>query len=91
MAMTTLWLKVDEGCLVQALRDAEEQLAVGEGEVALDFSSVKRIDAAALRALEELVGQADGKGVKVELRGVSVRVYKVLKLMKLASRFSFVN
>ena len=32
---------------------------------------------------------ADEKGVKVVLRGVNVDVYKVLKLVKLASRFSF--
>jgi hypothetical protein len=29
--------------------------------------------------------------VKVVLRGVNVGVYKVLKLVKLASRFSFVS
>ena len=34
---------------------------------------------------------ADEKSVKVVLRGVSVDVYKVLKLVKLAHRFSLVN
>ena len=34
---------------------------------------------------------ADDKGVKVVLRGVNVGVYKVLKLVKLTSRFSFVS
>jgi len=41
--------------------------------------------------MEELACIADDKGVKVELRGVNVAVYRVLKLVKLASRFSFVN
>ena len=41
--------------------------------------------------MEEFAGIADEKGVKVALRGVNVHVYKVLKLVKLASRFSFVN
>ena len=57
----------------------------------LDFSSVGRIDATGLRAMEEFAGIASDKGVKVALRGVNVSVYKVLKLVKLASRFSFVN
>ena len=34
---------------------------------------------------------ADAKTVKVVLRGVNVDVYKVLKLVKLTPRFSFVN
>jgi anti-anti-sigma regulatory factor len=55
----------------------------------LDFSSVSRIDPSALRALEELAGIADEKAVTLELRGVSVDVYKVLKLAKLAPRFRF--
>ena len=41
--------------------------------------------------MEEFAGIADNKGVKVVLRGVNVDVYRVFKLVKLASRFSFVN
>jgi anti-anti-sigma regulatory factor len=58
-------------------------------EVVLDFSSVRRVDPSALRALEELARVADEKAVTLELRGVSVNVYKVLKLAKLAPRFLF--
>jgi ABC-type transporter Mla MlaB component len=50
-----------------------------------------RIDAIALSAMAEFADIADSKGVKVVLRGVNVGVYKVLKLVKLASRFSFVS
>ena len=62
-----------------------------EGDVVLDFSSVRRIDPSALRAMEELAGIADDKAVKVVLRGVNVDIYKVLKLVKLTSRFSFLT
>jgi anti-anti-sigma regulatory factor len=58
--------------------------------VVLDFSSVRRIDANALQAMEEFVHKADEKAVKVVVRSVNVDVYKVFKLVKLASSFSFV-
>jgi anti-anti-sigma regulatory factor len=91
MAMTTVWLKIDEERTVQALLEAVGRLGSIEGEVTLDFTSVRRVDPSALRVMEEFVGIADDKGVKVVLCGVSVGVYKVLKLVKLASRFSFAN
>jgi anti-anti-sigma regulatory factor len=91
MAMMAVWLKIDEQRVVQALQEAAQNLDGVEDEVVLDFSSVRRIDPSALRGMEEFAGIADDKGVKVALRGVNVDVYKVLKLVKLASRFSFVN
>jgi anti-anti-sigma regulatory factor len=91
MAMIAVWLKVDEKRVAQALQEAEEKLDSVAGEMALDLSSVRRIDPNALRAMEEFADIADIKGVKVVLRGVDVGVYKVLKLVNLASRFSFVS
>jgi anti-anti-sigma regulatory factor len=91
MAMIAVWLKIDEERVVQALQEAGEKLDGVEGEVVLDFSSVRRIDASAVRAMEGFADTADDKAVKVALRGVNVGVYKVLKLVKLASRFSFVS
>jgi len=91
MAMIAVWLKIDEEHVVQALQEAGEKLDSVEGEVALDFSSVRRIDPRALRAMEELASLADHNGVKVVLRGINVSVYKVLKLVRLTSRFSFVS
>ena len=91
MAMIAVWLKIDEESVVQALHEASEKLDDVEGEVALDFSSVHRIDAIALSAMAEFADIADSKGVKVVLRGVNVGVYKVLKLVKLASRFAFAS
>ncbi len=89
--MIAVWLKVDEERFAQALQEAGETLDSAGGEVLLDFSSVRRIVPNALRVMEEFVGIADNKGVKVVLRGVNVDVYRVFKLVKLASRFSFVN
>jgi anti-anti-sigma regulatory factor len=91
MAMISEWLKIDEARVVQGLQEAGEKLDSVEGEMALDFSSVRRLDASALKAMEEFAGIADDKNVRVVLRGVHVGVYKVLKLVKLTSRFSFVN
>ena len=91
MATTAVWLKIDEQHLVHSLQEAGEKLDNVEGEVVWDFSSVPKIDASGLMALEDCARKADDKGVKVTLRGVNVNVYKVLKLVKLASRFSFVN
>jgi len=91
MEMIAVWLKIDDEHVVDALQEAREKLDSVDGEVALDFSSVRRVDPSALRALEEFARLADKKGIKVVLRGVKVDVYKVLKLMKFGSRFSFVN
>ena len=89
--MIPVFLNVDETRMVPALREAGEKLDGAEGEAVLDFSSVRRIDSSALRAMEELARIAEEKTVKVTLRGVNVDVYKVLKLVKLTRRFSFVN
>lgn len=91
MATKAAWLKVDGGRVAQALEEAEAGLDRAEGEVALDFSNVRRIDAAALRAMESFAAIADDKGVAVVLRGVDIAIYKVLKLVNLGSRFSFAS
>jgi anti-anti-sigma regulatory factor len=91
MAMIAEWLKIDEERVVQGLQEVREKLDSVEGEVALDFFSVRRLDASALKAMEELAGIADDKSVKVVLRAVHVGVYRVLKLVKLTSRFSFAS
>jgi anti-anti-sigma regulatory factor len=91
MAMNAVFLNIDEARAVTALREAGEKLDGSEGEAVLDMSSMRRIDAGAVRAFEELARVADEKSVKIVLRDVNVDVYKVLKLMKLTGRFSFVN
>lgn len=91
MEMIAVWLKIDGENVAETLQEACEKLDSADGEVVLDFSSVRRIDPSALTAMEKLAGAADDKDVKVVLRGVNVEVYKVLKLMKVTSRFSFLN
>lgn len=86
---TNTALKVDEVGLAGVLQQASEKLDGAEGELVLDFSSVRRIDPAALNAMQKLAGKAGDSAVKIVLRGVNVDIYKVLKLVKLAQRFSF--
>ncbi len=71
------------------LQNALAKLETAEGEIVLDFSSVRRVDPGALRVMEKLAGAAGAKAINVVLRGVNVEVYKALKLVKLAPRFSF--
>lgn len=89
MATIAGCVKIDEERMVDALQETGKRLDRANSKVLLDFSSVRRIDPSALRALEGLAGCADEKEVTLELRGVSVDVYKVLKLAKLAPRFLF--
>jgi len=91
MPMIAEWLKIDGERVVPALQEAREKLDSAEGEVVLDFSAVRRIDPGAIREMEALARIADRKAVKVMLRGVNVDIYKVLKLVKLTPRFSFLN
>ncbi|HVM93447.1 MAG TPA: STAS domain-containing protein [Terriglobales bacterium] len=86
-----MWIKIDEKISPTVLREAEEKLLAGDSEVTLDFSSVSRVDAPTLRELAELARIADAKAGRVNLRGVNVDVYKVLKLVKLTQKFSFAN
>ena len=90
MATIAAWLKVDEAHLVHDLQELGERLDAADGEVVLDWSSVQRIDPGAVKALQALADTAADKNINLSLRGVNVEIYKVLKLVKLAKRFSFV-
>ncbi|HZU43449.1 MAG TPA: STAS domain-containing protein [Terriglobales bacterium] len=88
--MIAVWMKIESDRIADSLREAREKLDTADGEVVLDFSSVRRIDAPAIKALQEFAAAAEEKSVKVALRAVNADVYKVLKLVRLAARFSFV-
>jgi anti-anti-sigma regulatory factor len=90
MASNTNWLERDAsaGPLIQG---ALERLDCAQHELLLDFSAVRRIDPAALLGMQQLAAKAQDKSVKVTLRGVNVEVYKVLKLVALATQFSFLT
>jgi anti-anti-sigma regulatory factor len=84
-------LIVDSGQPLQTLQEAQEKVASSKTDLMLDFSAVKRVDPATLQALEGLAILAGDHHVNVALCGVDVAVYKVLKLAKLASQFSFAS
>jgi anti-anti-sigma regulatory factor len=92
MTENRIGIKIDPEHAAHTLQqEAMEQLAGAANEVLLDFAAVQRIDASAIRALEELAGLADERSVRVVLRAVNMDIYKVLKLMNLAARFHFVS
>lgn len=91
MATTAAVWKIEEDRVVPALTDAAANLEKAQGETVLDFSCIRRIDTQSVHALSALAQAAEEKAIKVTIRGASVGVYKVLKLVKLARRFSFAN
>ena len=91
MAKDAVCLKIDEDRVAHLVEEAVRKLDAEGGEVILDFSSVRRIDPSALKALEGLANLMNGNASTVALSGVNVEVYKVLKLTQLASRFSFLS
>ncbi len=73
---------------LESLERVQDELAP---EVVLDFSTVRRIDPAALLAIEQLAAKAEERSVKIVLRGVNVEVYKVLKVTAISAKLSFLN
>lgn len=88
---TTVSMDVAGKSATLALEEALRKAGAAEGDILLDFASVRRLDANAVRVMKQLADTAGNKGVKVALRGISVEVYRVLKLLELAPRFSFIN
>ncbi len=76
------------GSLAEA-RNATEQIR--NTEMLLDFSAVRRLDAADVTALAELSTMAREREVRLTARAVSVGVYKVLKLAGLSEGIAFMN
>jgi len=91
MAMISDWLKIDGENVLQSLNAVSEKLNAADGELVLDFTAVRRINAGAIAAMEALARKAKEKSVKVVLRGVNVEIYKVLKLSRLTTRFVFLS
>jgi hypothetical protein len=81
--------KIEGDRVAECIHEAHMQLDTVCDQTTLDFSSVLRITPRDLRAMEELADRAENESVKVVLCGVNVDIYKVLKLVKLAARFSF--
>jgi len=86
------WIKIDPERILDALQqEAVDKVNSAPREVVLDFSSVVRIDSNVVGAMEQLADLAERRSVKVVLRAVNVDIYKVLKLLKLTQRFSFLT
>lgn len=81
-------ITMDEA-LASLVEAARAKLQSTEGDLELDFSSVRRLDAHGLHELEQLAEIAEEKGVTLVLRNVSVEIYRVVKTVKLAPRFKF--
>ena len=84
-------LTVDKDQVVCSLQRVCEKLDQADHDVIVDLSSVRRIDSAAIREMERLAVIAEGKSMKVTLSSVNVDIYKVLKLVRLTPRFSFLH
>jgi anti-anti-sigma regulatory factor len=61
-------VEIEAEGVAESLRAAADKLD-DAGEVGLDFASVRRIDANALKAMAALADEADKKAVKLVLRG----------------------
>jgi len=90
MATDSVYLAIDGERGAHAFDEAMEKLASG-GEMVLDLSSVARVTAASMTAMEKLATAAEEKSVKVALRGVNIDVYRALKVGRLAPRLSFLS
>lgn len=89
MSMNAAVMKVDDQRIVQSLDEAREKLEFAEGELILDFSFVGRVDPKTIAALKMLARTAKQNNARLVLRGASINIYKVLKLVKLAKQFTF--
>jgi anti-anti-sigma regulatory factor len=91
MKMGAVQVAIDSSRVSAALEEARAMLDKADGELVLDLTTVPRLSARDLRALEELATVANDKGVRIVLHSVGSSLYKVLKLTKLSSRFGFAN
>jgi anti-anti-sigma regulatory factor len=85
------WQKIDGARVAESLRMIGDKLGTSDGELVLDFGSVRALNPAALEALGRLAETAEQKKVRLVLRAVNIDAYKVLKLAKLAPRLGFLN
>jgi anti-anti-sigma regulatory factor len=90
MATLAILVSLEDGALAAELEEASSRLENGEREVVLDFSSVHRLSAAEVHAIDEFTRAAEEKGIKVMERALGVDLYRALKLARQSSRLSLV-
>jgi anti-anti-sigma regulatory factor len=86
-----LFRKIDMDCTCDRLRQVLVDIHTTVSDAVLDFSSVQKLATRDLEVLQEIVLLAEERGVKIALCGVNAKIYKVLKLARLAQRFGFVT
>jgi len=92
MTTNPLWITLEPDGAIHALRQqAVERLGCCAGELVLDCASLPRIDSSMAGAFENLANLAAQASVKVLLRAVNIDVYRVLALLNLTERFSFIS
>ncbi len=91
MAMISEWVKIDAVRMAESLNSAGERLSSADGELVLDFSSIQRIDGGAISSLHKLSQSAEQKNVRLVLRGTNIDIYRVLKLARMDTHFTFTN
>ncbi len=89
MPVDSVWPLAGAEGVARAFEDLAGRWETVDGELTFDFSGVRKVDVAGLRAMSALAAKAaDGK-VKIALKGVNVDVYKALKLVGLTTAFVF--
>jgi anti-anti-sigma regulatory factor len=88
MAIT---INICEQHVAEGLRDIEQELSKRPGGIILDFSNVQRLDANGVLALQNLAATPDAAPLKVVLTGLAPGIYRVLKSLKLSSKFSYLD
>jgi anti-anti-sigma regulatory factor len=89
IATMAMRFRVEQERITPILQEAAQSVEKADADLILDFSSVRRLDASAIGALEKLTQTAETRGVTVRLSEVNVDVYKVLKLVKLTTKLEF--
>jgi anti-anti-sigma regulatory factor len=81
MASNTNW-SIDIQAAIDRLDGTQE-------EIVLDLSGLRRVDSTTLARLEQLSVKAKEHSVRIRVRGASIEIYKVLKLVAVAPGFSY--
>lgn len=84
-------INICEQNVAEGLRAIEQERTNTSGDIILDFSCVQRLDANALLALQKLAAAPDAESPKLVLAGLKPGIYKVLKSLKLSSKFSYLD
>jgi anti-anti-sigma regulatory factor len=73
------------GTLDRAVEEVDRQVALGTGDVTLDFKPVTFVSVEALEWLEELLLRSRSLGVSVSFVDVPPEIYKVFKVAHIDS------